>query len=428
MLGLSIVVVLAILCVVCSEKMEQFTFKGPFEETDVMGQRVIGSNWKTAGTTVVNKNFIRLTPDRQSKKGSVWSKKSLGVPSFSTVLQFRISGQGKTFFGDGIALWITQNSYHVDGIIHGTAENFIGVGVIFDTFKNTENLSAHRDITVLVNNGDKTYEMMTKDVMGCAAKVRYHADRADFSVMDSSRAKVVVQGKSLEVFVDAANTGEWESCVSVPELDLPEFWASRAYIGMTATTGQLADNHDIISLKTYSDQAVLEADEEKEKSVKDTPLVLPVGESLETKINILAESVNKLMGTMEVQDHHVEHQLAAVQDHIKNLIGKIQAREDKSENRIENLEALVKKEVAGSLDSRLTALEMQMKGSVEKKMMNIETSLDRKMTRLQSQADEFGKENAGSWKLPFLILVVLLVAAAVGLYFFYEKMRKMHLL
>ena len=75
----------------------------------------------------------------------------------------------------------------------------------------------------------------------------------------------IIRVCSLEVFVDAANTGEWESCVSVPELDLPEFWASRAYIGMTATTGQLADNHDIISLKTYSDQAVLEADEEKEK-------------------------------------------------------------------------------------------------------------------------------------------------------------------
>jgi mannose-binding lectin 2 len=195
MLLQSIVVALCVLCLACAEKLEQFTFKAPFEDTDVAGQRLVGSNWKTAGTTVVNKNFIRLTPDRQSKKGSVWSKKPVGVSAFSTVLQFRISGQGKTFFGDGIALWITQNSYHVDGIVHGSAEKFVGVGIVFDTFKNTENLAAHRDVTVLVNNGDKTYEMMTKDVQGCAAKVRYHADRADFSVMDSSRAKVVIQGR-----------------------------------------------------------------------------------------------------------------------------------------------------------------------------------------------------------------------------------------
>jgi hypothetical protein len=34
---------------------------------------------------------------------------------------------------------------------------------------------------------------------------------------------------------------------------------------MTATTGALADNHDVISLKTYSDLAVLEAEEEEER-------------------------------------------------------------------------------------------------------------------------------------------------------------------
>lgn len=191
----SLVVVLLMACVCTAEKLEAFSFKAPFEETDVAGTRLVGSTWKTSGTTVVNKNFVRLTPDRQSKKGSVWSKRALGVSSFSTILQFRISGQGKNFFGDGIALWITQNSYHMDGIIHGAAEKFVGIGVIFDTFKNTENLAAHRDVTILINDGDKTYDMMTKDVLGCAAKIRYHADRADFSVTDSSRAKIIVQGK-----------------------------------------------------------------------------------------------------------------------------------------------------------------------------------------------------------------------------------------
>ena len=195
MLVLSVIVVLCALSIISATKLDQLSFAAPFEEVDASGARMVGPSWKTAGTTVVNKNFIRLTPDRQSKKGSLWSKRALGVDSFSTILQFRISGQGKNFFGDGIAMWITQNSYHMDGIVHGGAEMFVGVGVIFDTFKNTENIAAHRDVTILVNKGDKSYEMMTKDVMGCDAKVRYHADRADFSVTDSSRAKVVVTGK-----------------------------------------------------------------------------------------------------------------------------------------------------------------------------------------------------------------------------------------
>jgi len=49
-----------------------------------------------------------LTPDRQSKKGALWSKKALGVSEFSAIVKFRISGQGKNFFGDGIGLWMVQ--------------------------------------------------------------------------------------------------------------------------------------------------------------------------------------------------------------------------------------------------------------------------------------------------------------------------------
>ena len=316
MLVHTIIAALCMLCLSTAEKIDHLSFKAPFEETDVSGQRLVGSGWKTSGTTVVNKNFVRLTPDRQSKKGSVWSKRPLGVASFSTVLQFRISGQGKTFFGDGIALWITQSSYHADGIIHGSAEKFVGVGVIFDTFKNTENIAAHRDVTILVNDGSKTYEMMTKDVLGCAAKVRYHAGRDDFSVTDSSRAKIVVEGNRykhitqyfagpcfifqklisphsyisyltcrLHVFIDAANTGEWENCVAVDDLALPQNWASRAYIGLSATTGALADNHDLLSLKTYSDLAVLEHDERVAEATKGQSFVLPDEGTLFDRLN-----------------------------------------------------------------------------------------------------------------------------------------------
>lgn len=52
--------------------------------------------------------------------------------------------------------------------------------------------------------------------------------------------------------------------------------------------------------------------------------------------------INRLISSHETFDHHVEHQFASVMDHIKNLIGKLEVREDKSETRIENLEKLIK--------------------------------------------------------------------------------------
>lgn len=173
------------------ERLNFHSFEPPFTDVDSNGERMISRHWRTSGSTVVNSNFIRLTPDRQSKKGSVWSRRALGVPSFSSILKFRISGQGKAFFGDGLALWVVKNTYYTEGDVHGFVEKFVGIGIIFDTFRNTESYDKHRDVTILINDGEKTLEMMTKDVMGCNINVRYHADRADFTVNDLSRARVV---------------------------------------------------------------------------------------------------------------------------------------------------------------------------------------------------------------------------------------------
>jgi len=188
------VLLLLLACVGClADLLDYHSFKAPFDNVDhVTGLRSI-PNFRIAGTTVVNSNFIRITPDRQSKRGAIWSRKSLDVPSMSAVLKFRISGQGKNFFGDGLALWIVQSSYYSEGDLHGHSEKFKGIGIIFDTFKNIETVHAHRDVTVLVNDGEKTWAMMTEDVQGCNINVRYHADRADFTVDDASKAKVIIK-------------------------------------------------------------------------------------------------------------------------------------------------------------------------------------------------------------------------------------------
>jgi hypothetical protein len=70
-----------------------------------------------------------------------------------------------------------------------------------------------------------------------------------------------------------------------------------------------------------------------------------------------------------------------------------------------------------------------MKGTVERKMTNIESALDRKINSFETKASEIAQTTvSSSWKLPFFILTVVLVAVGVGLYMFYLKMRKMHLL
>lgn len=63
--------------------------------------------------------------------------------------------------------------------------------------------------------------------------------------------------------IDPRNSGEWTDCVQVQNPGLPKDWLKTAYVGVTASTGQLADNHDVISLLSFSDFDVMESDEEE---------------------------------------------------------------------------------------------------------------------------------------------------------------------
>jgi len=66
---------------------------------------------------------------------------------------------------------------------------------------------------------------------------------------------------SLTVHIDPKNNGEWIECVALTNLQLPEEWARKAHIGITASTGQLSDNHDVLSLMTLSDAEISEMHE-----------------------------------------------------------------------------------------------------------------------------------------------------------------------
>ena len=53
----------------------------------------------------------------------------------------------------------------------------------------------------------------------------------------------------VRVAIDEQNTGNFHICIH-EHIDLPAGWWRKATIGISATTGQLADNHDILSVET----------------------------------------------------------------------------------------------------------------------------------------------------------------------------------
>lgn len=81
--------------------LQDHSFKGPFRAFDNEGNRKV-PGWRTGGSTEVNEHFVRITNDRQSKKGWLWSEKNWNyLDGWTATLRLRVSGQGKRLFGDG---------------------------------------------------------------------------------------------------------------------------------------------------------------------------------------------------------------------------------------------------------------------------------------------------------------------------------------
>lgn len=129
----------------------------------------------------------------------------------------------------------------------------IGFGVLFDTFVNPEHAGGHQDVALFVNDGTKSLDQLNDEPkVGCMAPgIRYHEGNAAFSAsLNMSRAKIQYKDNYVAILVDATNTGDWVHCYG-GHVNLPDSWVDNARIGITASTGGLADNHDVIAIKVY---------------------------------------------------------------------------------------------------------------------------------------------------------------------------------
>lgn len=412
-------------------QIEALSFGAPFTVLNSQGERQVAKTWRSSGSTSVHANFARLTPDRQSKKGALWSTKAVGATEVSVALKFRISGQGKKYFGDGMALWLTDSRSYRTGDFHGSTDRFKGIGVIIDTFKNAELLSYHKDITIVTNEGENDQEEMLTNSVGCMGDVRYHEERGDFSVSSASRVKFVIEpgeegSLMLSVFLDAANSGEYRDCVGPTKLPgtLDEKWLSRAYLGISASTGQLADNHDVLSLDVFSDKEV-HNEVESEMGSAVLQYFTPGQGVTPERFERLEVALDQLLAKVDHLEHHLEHEMVAVDDHVRTTIEKLAKQEQSAEKRIDVLEEKVAASVEDSLTQRIASLEGAMREAVQKRVKAVEQStLDRVQETIGDKLRGTGK----GWTYGFLFLVAVDVAAFIAVYKWYIKFKKSHLL
>lgn len=195
------------------------------------------------GSTLIRADsYIRLTSSNPSQAGWIFSRVPLTATNWEIEFEFKISGTGN-LFGDGMAMWVTKNRAEV-GSVFGMKDQFEGLGLFFDTYKNNRPGVVFPYVMAMIGDGQTPYDQANdgkaNELAGCSARGIRNSDLP-------TKAKVTYfQDKSLTVDLMYKKEDEWTRCFEVSNVKLP----SVTYLGFSAETGELSDNHDIISVDT----------------------------------------------------------------------------------------------------------------------------------------------------------------------------------
>jgi len=178
-------------------------------------------------------------------------------------LEFKVSGKGKELYGDGMAFWYVKHPMQPGGFsifapmietnyisnypgrVFGSADYFWGLGIFLDTYANQNGVHSHGHpyISAMVNNATLGYDHdrdgTHTELSGCESKFR--------GVEHDTYLSIRYYNDTITVKMDIDGTGNWAQCFVAEGVRLP----TGLYMGVTAATGDLSDNHDVISIKTY---------------------------------------------------------------------------------------------------------------------------------------------------------------------------------
>jgi mannose-binding lectin 1 len=223
--------------------------------------------WVYEGNAIASEEMVRITPSLRSKKGSIWTRDVTTFNHWEVELWFRVTGRGR-LGADGLAFFFTESKLE-EGPVFGSADNFKGLAVFFDSFDNDAK-GNNPYIMAMTNDGTKSYnhdnDGADQQLGGCVREFR----NTPYPV----RAKLEYYQNVLTVLFHSGHTNtddEYELCMRVENVVLP----ANGFFGVSAATGGLADDHDVLKFLTSSLQDPtqikdkIEEDRERERYTRE---------------------------------------------------------------------------------------------------------------------------------------------------------------
>lgn len=197
------------------------------------------------GSTLIRSDsFIRLTGSRPGEEGWLFSKLPAVPENFQIEFDFRIHGGGG-MYGDGMAFWITSHKGE-KGPVFGSSDRFEGLGIFFDTYKNHRPGKTFPYVMAMLGDGQTAYDGAND---GLANEVGACSGRGLHNAKDIAKARITyVKDKFLSLDLDYKGQKKWQNCFIVDKVVLPR----SAYMGFSARTGELTENHDLHRVQVFS--------------------------------------------------------------------------------------------------------------------------------------------------------------------------------
>ncbi|KAJ3576555.1 hypothetical protein NP233_g339 [Leucocoprinus birnbaumii] len=201
--------------------------------------------WDFGADSYINTNkHIRLTRNKPSQMGWLWSRLPLSTPNFIIEVEFKISGESTHLYGDGFAFWLTTERTQ-PGPVFGNKDRFNGFALMVDTYANARHPYSFPRLSGFLFDGSTSYDFANdgegQTIGACSANVR----RTNVA----TKLKITyVKSELLDVKVQYKAWDDWSDCFRFENITL----LVNPFIGLSAMTGDVSDAHDIISVSTSS--------------------------------------------------------------------------------------------------------------------------------------------------------------------------------
>ncbi|ODV90749.1 hypothetical protein CANCADRAFT_31617, partial [Tortispora caseinolytica NRRL Y-17796] len=180
--------------------------------------RLLSRWFEFGGSTLIRADeYIRLTTNRPGQSGWIVSRVPIFSDAYIIDVEFSIFGDG-ILHGDGFAIWLTE-SPGSSGPVFGSSDNFNGLGIFIDTYKNNRPGVQFPLVMAMLGDGHTSYD---NDHDGAANQLASCSVKGLISAREPSHARIVfVKDQFLSLDIKHYGSEGYFNCFTIPNVKLP---------------------------------------------------------------------------------------------------------------------------------------------------------------------------------------------------------------